>query len=108
MMHKGAFYRIKTAKDLIIASRFFFKYYNDCVTDYLFEQPVPYNLQEIVNFVLLKKKRGVLKTCIQLAITDLPTLTVSGLISRSHGLASKSHGFVAPGSLTVRAITHDR
>ena len=33
-------------------------------------------------------------------------LTVSGLISQSHGLASKSHCFVAPGSLTVRAITH--
>ena len=27
-------------------------------------------------------------------------LTVSGLISRSHGLASKSHGFVALGSPT--------
>ena len=27
------------------------------------------------------------------AFADLPTLTVSGLISRSHSLASKSHGF---------------
>ena len=35
---------------------------------------------------------------------DLPTLTVSGFLSQSHGLASKSHGFVALGSLTVRVI----